>query len=139
MERDLVKRALLPRFGFREPENPALGIQVRTLAAKIFLAANFSELVHELHSRVKPINAHTLAGSGPRVRLYFVARKEAILLPLVDIAAQHISHPRLLLAYKMPTRFTRAMRHPPRAKKLWRTVIVIGSDITGGGSGVYCL
>jgi hypothetical protein len=50
MERDLVKRALLPLFSFREPENPALGIKVRALPAKIFLAANFSELVHELHS-----------------------------------------------------------------------------------------
>ena len=27
MERDLVKRTLLPLFGFREPENPTLGIK----------------------------------------------------------------------------------------------------------------
>jgi hypothetical protein len=68
MERNFVKRALLPLFGFREPENPALGVKVRTLSAKIFLAANFSELVHELHSSVKPINGRTITESERRVR-----------------------------------------------------------------------
>ncbi|MGO8910834.1 MAG: hypothetical protein ACLQDM_16165 [Bradyrhizobium sp.] len=63
VERNFVKRALLPLFGFREPKNLTLGIKVRPLSAKIFLAANFNEPVHELHSRVKPINARTLAES----------------------------------------------------------------------------
>ena len=64
MERNFVKRALLPLFGFREPEEPAFGITVRALPAKIFMAADFSELVHELHSCVKPNDAWTIAKSG---------------------------------------------------------------------------
>ncbi len=47
---DLVKGALFPLLGFRKPECLALGIVIRALSAKILLAANFSELVHELHS-----------------------------------------------------------------------------------------
>lgn len=68
MERNFVKRALLPLFGFRKPENPTLGIKIRALPAKIFLAADFNELVHELHSRVKPIDTRTIAKPGQRVR-----------------------------------------------------------------------
>jgi hypothetical protein len=54
--RDLVQRALFPLFGFSEPENPAFGIERRALSAEKFLPADFNELVHELHSSVKPIN-----------------------------------------------------------------------------------
>jgi hypothetical protein len=54
MVRDLVKRTLLPRFGFRKPERFTLAIMQRTLTAKMLLAANFNELVHDLHSLVKP-------------------------------------------------------------------------------------
>jgi hypothetical protein len=56
MIRNLVECPLLPFFGFCEPENPAFGIPQGALSAKIFLPANFDELVHELHSCVKPIN-----------------------------------------------------------------------------------
>src|ERR1700733_6718506 len=54
--RDLVQRALFPLFGFSEPKNPALGIERRALSAEKFLPADFNELVHELHSSVKPTN-----------------------------------------------------------------------------------
>ena len=47
---DLVQRALFPLFRLRQPERFTLGIQQRTLPAHEFLAANFNELVHELHS-----------------------------------------------------------------------------------------
>ena len=90
MERNFVKRTLLPLFGFREPEHPTLGIKVRTLPAKIFLAANFNELVHELHSCVKPINGRTIAESATASPLHFVARKSGNLSAPVDIAVQHV-------------------------------------------------
>jgi hypothetical protein len=54
--RDFVQRALFPLFGLSEPENPAFGIERRALSAEKFLPADFNELVHELHSSVKPIN-----------------------------------------------------------------------------------
>ncbi len=57
VKRDLIASALLPLLGFREPECLTLGIVIRALSAKILLAANFNELVHELHSLVKPSNA----------------------------------------------------------------------------------
>jgi hypothetical protein len=50
VKRDLVERALFPLFGFRKPENLTLAIVRRPFSAKIFLAANFNESVHELHS-----------------------------------------------------------------------------------------
>ena len=50
VKRDLIKSALLPLLGFREPERLTLAIMIRALSAKILLAANFDELVHELHS-----------------------------------------------------------------------------------------
>ncbi len=103
MERNFVKRALLPLLGFREPENLALGIKVRALSAKIFLAANFNELVHELHSCVKPVNGRTIAEVRTESPLHFVALKEATFLPLVDIAMQHVRPVTAdVLAYKMP-------------------------------------
>jgi hypothetical protein len=56
VKRNFIERALLPLFGFCEPEHSTLGIMQRALSAKIFLAADFHELpVHELHSLVKPI------------------------------------------------------------------------------------
>jgi hypothetical protein len=56
MERNFVERALLPLFGLGQPKILALAIQHRTLATDIFLAANFDEPLHELHScGVKPI------------------------------------------------------------------------------------
>jgi hypothetical protein len=88
MERNFVKRALLPLFGFREPEHLALGIKARALSAKIFLAANFNQLVHELHSCVKPTAGRTIAESEAESPLHFVALKEATFLPFVDIAMQ---------------------------------------------------
>ena len=91
MERDLVKRTLLPLFGFREPENPTLGIEIRTLPAKIFLAANFNEPVHELHSCVKPIDAGTIAEFAPRVRC-ILSRESGNPSAPVDIAVQHAGH-----------------------------------------------
>jgi len=63
VKRNLVKRTLLPLFGFREPEHLTLGISQRTLSAKIFLAANSTSLFHALHSCVKPIGARTIAES----------------------------------------------------------------------------
>jgi hypothetical protein len=71
MKRDLIERALFPLFGFRQPKHFALGIVGRTLAAKILLAANFNEPVHELHSRVKPIHSARLADSTRGVRFLF--------------------------------------------------------------------
>jgi len=50
VECDLIECTLLPLFSFREPEQLTLGIMQRTLTAKIFLAADFNEPVHELHS-----------------------------------------------------------------------------------------
>jgi hypothetical protein len=136
VERNFVKRALLPLFGFREPKNPALGIKVRTLTAKIFLAANFNEPVHELHSCVKPIDGCTLAESGRRVRCILSREKRQSFCP-VDIATQHIGRRAAdVLAYKMPTRFTRAKRQSVGAKTPQRTVIVIGSDTNGGTCGM---
>jgi hypothetical protein len=64
MERDLIERPLFPLFGLGKPKNLTLGIQQRALSADKFLAANFDELVHELHSAVKPIYTITLAESG---------------------------------------------------------------------------
>jgi hypothetical protein len=61
--RDFVERALFPLFGFSEPENPAFGIERRALSAEEFLPADFNELVHELHSSVKPISLRTIAES----------------------------------------------------------------------------
>ena len=55
MIRNFIERTLLPPFGFSEPENPAFGIERRALSAEKFLPADFNELVHELHSSVKPI------------------------------------------------------------------------------------
>jgi hypothetical protein len=63
MESDLVKGTPLPLLGFREPERLTLGIMIRTLSAKILLTANFRELVHELHSLVKPSHGSTIADS----------------------------------------------------------------------------
>jgi hypothetical protein len=78
MERDLVKRALLPLFRLRQPENLTLGIQQRTLPAHKFLIAKFNELVHELHScRVKPINAPTIAESGPAVFAFLLPESDS--------------------------------------------------------------
>src|ERR1019366_1705079 len=87
MERNFVKRTLLPLFGFREPENPTLGIKVRTLPAKIFLAADFNELVHELHSCVKPIDAETIAESAPRVRCILSREKKHSFRPCGHLSA----------------------------------------------------
>jgi hypothetical protein len=57
VERDLIERALFPLFCLCQPENSAFGIQQGALSANKFLAANFDELIHELHScGVKPIN-----------------------------------------------------------------------------------
>jgi hypothetical protein len=57
VERDLIERALFPLFRLCKPKNFTLGIQQRALSAHKFLAANFDELIHELHScGVKPIN-----------------------------------------------------------------------------------
>jgi hypothetical protein len=104
MERNFVKRTLLPFFGFCEPKNPTLGIKIRTLTAKIFLAANFNELVHELHSCVKPIDAGTITESAPRVRCILSRDKRQSFCP-VDIAVQHVGrHLAGLLACKMPPR-----------------------------------
>src|SRR5512140_3178348 len=65
MKRDLVERALLPLFRLRQPENPSLGIMRRAFSADQFLAANFDQLLHELHSRgVKPSCRNILAESG---------------------------------------------------------------------------
>jgi hypothetical protein len=65
LKRNLIKRALFPLFGFRQPENLTLGIQQSTLSAHKLLIANFDELVHELHScRVKPIDDGIIAESG---------------------------------------------------------------------------
>jgi hypothetical protein len=62
VKRDLVKRALLPLFGFRQPEHPALGIPRSALSAHEFLVTDFHQLFHELHSRgVKPIDRRVLA------------------------------------------------------------------------------
>ena len=56
VERNFIQRALLPLFRLRQPEGFALGIPLGTLPAKKFLAANFNEPLHELHSLgVKPI------------------------------------------------------------------------------------
>jgi hypothetical protein len=56
VERNFVERALLPFFGLGQPETLALTVQHRALAADVFLAANFDEPLHELHScGVKPI------------------------------------------------------------------------------------
>jgi hypothetical protein len=58
VERDLIERALFPLFGLCKPENSTFGIQQGALSAHKFLAANFDEFIHELHScGVKPINA----------------------------------------------------------------------------------
>jgi hypothetical protein len=92
MERNFVKRTLLPFFGFCEPENPTLGIKVRTLPAKIFLAANFNELVHELHSCVKPIDAGTVAGIRAASPRAFCRATSGNPAALVDIAVQHVGH-----------------------------------------------
>jgi hypothetical protein len=67
VECNFVKSTLLPLFSFREPEHLTLGIMQRTLTAKIFLAADFNEPVHELHSFVKPIRASTIAEGVLRV------------------------------------------------------------------------
>ena len=57
MQSNLVKRALFPLLGLRQPENLALGIQRRPLSADRFEPANLDELFHELHScGVKPTN-----------------------------------------------------------------------------------
>jgi hypothetical protein len=64
---NLVQRALSPLFGFGKPENPAFGIQQGTLTAKEFLTADFNKLVHELHSRVKPISPRNIAKSWRKV------------------------------------------------------------------------
>jgi len=64
VKRDIITRALLPLLGFREPERLTLGIVIRALSAKIFLAANFNELVHELRSLVSPSNGASIADSA---------------------------------------------------------------------------
>ena len=65
MERNLIEGALLPLFRLRQPENLTLVIQRSALAAHKFLAANFNELFHELHSRgVKPSYSRILAESA---------------------------------------------------------------------------
>src|SRR5581483_2383396 len=78
MKRDLIKRALLPLLGFREPECLSLGIMIRALSAKIFQAANFNELVHELHSLVSPSNGASIADSTRLDPFRFAACKELI-------------------------------------------------------------
>lgn len=60
VERDFIERALLPLFCLSQPENLALGIQHGAFSANKFLAANFSELFHELPRGVKPICFHSL-------------------------------------------------------------------------------
>src|ERR1700722_20285143 len=80
MKPNLLKPTLPPLFGFREPEHLTLGISQRTLSAEIFLAANFNELVHALHSCVKPIGADHSRVS-PVSPLHFIAQKEVTFLP----------------------------------------------------------
>ncbi len=61
---DLIKRALFPFLGLRQPEHSTLGIQRGTLSAHVFLTANLRELVHDPHScGVKPICAAELSRS----------------------------------------------------------------------------
>jgi hypothetical protein len=72
--------------------------------------------------------------------LHFVAPNGVTFLPFVDIAVQHIGHRTAdFLEYRMPMRFTRAMRASIRAKTLQHTAIVTDFDMTGGRSGAYCL
>jgi hypothetical protein len=52
MEGDLVKRALLPLLGLREPKCPAFAIERCALTAQEFLATNLDEPIHDLHSIV---------------------------------------------------------------------------------------
>jgi hypothetical protein len=67
VERDLTERTLFPLFDFCKPENSTVGIQQGARSADKFLAANFDELIHELHScGVKPIKR---IHHGPPVEL----------------------------------------------------------------------
>jgi hypothetical protein len=52
MEGDLVKGALLPLLGLREPKCPAFAIKRCALTAQIFLATDLNESNHDLHSCV---------------------------------------------------------------------------------------
>ena len=128
MKRNLVKRTLLPLFGFREPEHLTLGISQRTLSAKIFLAANFNELVHALHSCVKPISVADHSRVWPVSPLHFVAQKEVTFLsPLqrnIPVTARLLWHTKC--------RRTQAGDLAPGRQRFLRTVIMIGSDIAGG-------
>jgi hypothetical protein len=66
VKRDLIKRALFPFFRFCQPEDFSFGILHSALSANEFLAANFDQLFHELHScGVKPICPRSLAESWP--------------------------------------------------------------------------
>jgi hypothetical protein len=77
MIRDLIERALFPLFGLRQPENPALGIVSRTLAAHRFLAANLHELVHKLHSGgVKQTSSRILAESEPESLNFALSKRQ---------------------------------------------------------------
>lgn len=81
VEHNFVERALLPLFGFCEPEHSTFGIMQRALSAKIFLAADFDEPVHELHPFVKPIHDLTIAESDPRVRCVLSHAKRLFFCP----------------------------------------------------------
>jgi hypothetical protein len=49
---DLVKGALFPLFGLRQPECPAFAIEHGPLTAEIFLATDLNKSIHDLHSCV---------------------------------------------------------------------------------------
>jgi hypothetical protein len=49
MKGDLVKSALFPLFGSRQPKCPAFAIKRGTLTAQVFLAADLNESIHDLH------------------------------------------------------------------------------------------
>jgi hypothetical protein len=86
MKRDLVERALLPDFGLREPERLTLGIEQSALPAKMFLATNFNEPVHELDSSgeakwpIKP-QVHPSRFHGFRLLPFVAVKKNSFNFP----------------------------------------------------------
>src|SRR5258708_16022339 len=61
---DFIKRELFPFLGLRQPKYLMLAVKQGALPANHLLAADFNELVHELHScGVKPIYPQSLTDS----------------------------------------------------------------------------
>jgi hypothetical protein len=86
IKRNLVKRALFPLLGLRQPKGPALGIERSALPAQSFLATNLHKPIHDLHScgaKPSPVSETSRVCAG-------LSQLDVCGRP-ADIATQHAS------------------------------------------------